>query len=108
MEGLDVDTSVGGLPSFNKHVGAGDKFTIAPAIGIFPRTENSPVFSAANSFIGNAAYDQMTVVVAFALSPNSEVGLSGFVQQVPEPSLYAGLAAGLLFVGFVMRRRLAG
>jgi len=106
IEGLDVDTSVGGLPSLNKHVGAGDKFTIAPGIGIFPRTENSAVFSAANSFITNAAYDQMTVVVAFALSPNSEVGLSGFVQQVPEPSVYSGLAAGLLFVGFVVRRRL--
>jgi hypothetical protein len=106
LTGLEVDTSVGGLNSLNKGVDAGDTFTIAPGVGTFPRTENSPVFTASNSFIGNAAYDHMNALIAFGLSPNSEVGLSGFVQQVPEPSAYLVAAAGFLFVGFVTRRRL--
>src|SRR4051812_5934682 len=106
LMGLEVDTSVGGLNSLNKGVDAGDTFTIAPGIGTFPRTENSPVFTASNTFIGNAAYDHMNALIAFGLSPNSEVGLSGFIQQVPEPSAYLVAVAGLLFVGFVTRRRL--
>jgi hypothetical protein len=104
--GLEVDSSIGGLDSLNKGVDAGDTFTIAPGIGVFPRTENSPVYTKSNSFIGNAAYDHMFALIAFGLSPNSEVGLSGFVQQVPEPSAYLVAVAGFLFVGFITRRRL--
>jgi len=104
MYALEVDTSVNGLDSLDKKVDAGDKFTLlgGPTVG------NSPVFANSNSFIGDSRYDTMTAVVQFSLSPNSNVGMSGFVQQVavPEPSSTALLLAGLGFVGWVARRRL--
>jgi hypothetical protein len=104
LYGLEVDTTVGGLDSLNKGVDAGDKFTLLGG----PTTGNSPVFTNSNSFIGDSRYDTMTAVVQFSLSPNSNVGMSGFVQQVavPEPSSTALLLAGLGFVGWVARRRL--
>ena len=100
---LEVDTSVGGLDSLDKKVDAGDKFSLLTG----PDTLPSPVFTNSSSFIGNAAYDTMTAVVQFSLSPNSNVGMSGFVQQVavPEPSTTALMLAGLGFVGWVARRR---
>jgi hypothetical protein len=101
----EIDTSVGGLPPANKGVDVGDTFFFLGG----PQTQNSSVFTAANpSFAGNSAYDTMSVTVAFSLSAQSNVGLSGFVQQtpVPEPSTYAMLLAGLFLVGFVARRRL--
>jgi hypothetical protein len=98
MTGLEVDTSIGGLPSLDKGVDAGDRFAIAPGIGSFPRTESSPVFTASNSFVGSLAYDHMDAIVAFGLSPNSEVGLSGFIQQVPEPSAYWALVPGFVLL----------
>jgi hypothetical protein len=98
----EVDTSVGGRTPLNKGVDVGDTFFFLGG----PQTQNSPVFTANSAFVGNSAYDTMSVTVAFGLSPQSNVGLSGFVQQVPEPSTYGMLAAGLLLLGFVARRRL--
>jgi len=103
MYALEVDTTVGGLDSLDKGVDAGDKLTLlgGPTVG------NSTVYKASNSFIGDSRFDTMTAVVQFSLSPNSNVGMSGFVQQVvPEPSSTAMLLAGLGFVGWVARRRL--
>jgi len=101
---LEVDTSVGGIDSLDKKVDAGDKLSFSTG----PDTQNSPIFTNSSSFIGNAAYDTMTAVVQFSLSANSNVGMSGFVQQVavPEPSSTALIFAGLGFVGWVARRRL--
>ena len=98
----EVDTSIGGLPPLNKGVNVGNTFFFLGG----PQTQNSPVYTASNSFVGSLAYDLMAVTVAFSLSPNSNVGVSGFVQQViPEPA-----SAVLLGVGFVVlviaRRRL--
>jgi hypothetical protein len=100
----EVDTSVGGLDSLPKGVDAGDRFFFTTG----PTTLNSPVFTASNSFIGNTQFDTMNALVSFTLSPNSNVGLSGFVQQeaVPEPSTTALMLAGLGLVGWIARRRL--
>ncbi len=67
----EVDTSVGGLGSFNKGVDVGDTFFFNGG----PQTQNSSVFTASNSFTGDLAYDLMTVKVDFSLSANS---MSGF------------------------------
>jgi len=69
----EVDTSVGGLVSLDKAVGAGDRFFFLTG----PTTLPSPVFTNTNSFIGDARYDTMNALVSFTLSPNSNVGISG-------------------------------
>ncbi len=100
----EVDTSVGGLSPLNKGVDVGNTFFFLGG----PQTQNSPVYTAASLLTGNAAYDLMSVTVAFSLSARSNVGLSGFVQQtvVPVPAAVwlFGSAAGLLAA---LRRRAA-
>ncbi len=83
---------------------AGDTFFFVGG----PDTQQSITYEGNGAFFVDPDYDTMSATVAFALSPNSNVGFSGFIQQtvVPEPSTYALLAAGLAFVGFVVRRRL--
>lgn len=101
----EVDTSVGGLAALNKGVNVGDTFFFSGG----PQTQNSPVYTAINAFNGNLAYDLMSVTVAFSLSANSQVGLSGFVQQteVPVPAALWLLGSGLLGLIGVARRRMA-
>jgi hypothetical protein len=101
----ELDTSVGGADPLNKGVDVGDKFFFPGG----PKTDNSPVFTKTNTFVGGLQYDLMSVTIAFSLSANSQVGISGFVSQnpVPEPSTYGMLAAGLLLVAWVARRRLS-
>src|SRR5262245_54796147 len=70
----EVDTTPGGLDPLNKGVDAGNKFFFTTG----PQTQNSPVFTASNSFVGNLAYDLMSATLAFSLSPSSQVGISGF------------------------------
>ncbi len=77
----EVDTTVGGIGVLNKGVDVGDAFFFTGG----PQTQNSSVFTASNSFTGDIAYDLMSVQVAFALSADSAVGLSGFVEQTPVP-----------------------
>jgi hypothetical protein len=95
----EVDTSIGGLAPLNKGVDAGDTFFFVGG----PATMNSPVYTANNVFVGDLQYDLMSLTVAFSLSPNSTAGLSGFVQQVPEPS--TGLLFGLGLVVLARRRQ---
>jgi len=103
LTAFDLDTSVNGLGRLDKEVGAGDEFQFQ---GIDVR--QSGIYRGGPTNLNlSPAYDTMGAVVTFGLSPSSEVGLSGFVQQVPEPSTYALLAAGLAFVAFVARRRLS-
>ena len=97
----EVDTSIGGLPPLNKGVDAGNTFACTPG----PCTGNSPVFTASNSFVGNLAYDLMSATLAFSLSPSSQVGISGFVQQVvPEPNTALLLVVGVVAVAWRARR----
>jgi hypothetical protein len=105
VSAFEVDTSVGGLTSLNKGVDVGDKFFFFGG----PETNNSPVYTASNTFTGNLAYDLMTVKVDFSLSADSTVGMSGFVQQtvVPVPAAVWLFGSGLLGLVAVARRRKA-
>lgn len=99
----EVDTSIGGLLPLNKGVDVGGTFFFTGG----PQTQNSPVYTASNTFVGSFAYDLMSVTLAFSLSPYSYVGISGFVEQVtavPEPSTLLLLAAGLALVALMGRR----
>jgi hypothetical protein len=92
---------VGGPPPFNKGVDVGKTFSFT-SLG----TQNSPVYSAQNMFAlaaGNQ-YNLMSVTIAFTLSANSNVGLSGFVEQTPVPLppavwLFLSGALGIGFLG---------
>jgi hypothetical protein len=95
---------VGGPPPFNKGVDVGNTFSFAGS-----GTQSSPVYSAQNMFAlaaGNQ-YNLMSATIAFTLSPNSNVGLSGFVEQTPvplPPAVWLFLS-GVLGIGFLSRPR---
>ncbi|MFN0315417.1 MAG: VPLPA-CTERM sorting domain-containing protein [Burkholderiales bacterium] len=101
----EVDTSVGGLSPLNKGVDVGNTFFFTGG----PQTQGSPVYTASSSLTGSLLYDLMSVTVAFSLSPSSQVGLSGFVQQevvaAPLPAAAWLLAAGLGGLGLTARRQ---
>lgn len=100
----EVDTTPGGLTPLNKGVNVGDRFFFLGG----PQTQNSPVYTASNVFVGNLAYDLMSVTVAFSLSPNSNVGLSGFVQQtVPVPAAVWLLGSALGVLGWIRRKSIS-
>jgi hypothetical protein len=105
LDAFEVDTTVGGLSPLDKGVDVGDTFFILGG----PTTSGSPTYSAASFFTGALAYDLMRVQLNYSLSPNSAVGLSGFVQQVvvPLPAALPLLLAGLAGCGAVTRRRRA-
>jgi hypothetical protein len=77
----EVDSSVGGLPPLDKGVDVGDTYFFTGG----PTTVNSPVYTKSSALTGNSAYDLMSVTLGFALSSNSQAGVSGFVQQTPVP-----------------------
>jgi len=91
--GQEIDTD-GPLGVLNKGVDVGDLFGFT-GIG----TQNSPVYTATNFLTGDLGYDLMGVTVAFALSAGSNVGMSGYVQQVPAP-VPLPAALPLLLSGF--------
>ena len=102
LTAFEVDSDIGGLGVLNKGVDAGDPFGFVGG----PQTQNSSVYTASNTITGDLAYDLMTAQIAFSLSANSNVGISGFVQQVPVP-LPASLPlilAGFALLGFIKRR----
>ena len=105
VSAYEVDTSVGGLPTLNKGVDVGNTFFFTEG----PLTQNSSVFTASNTFTGNLAYDLMTVKVDFSLSADSNVGISGFVQQtaVPVPAAVWLFGSGLIGLVGVARRKKA-
>jgi hypothetical protein len=98
----ESSTLVGGPPPFNKGVDVGNAFSFT-GVGV----QNSPVYSAQNMFAlaaGNQ-YNLMSVTIAFTLSANSNVGLSGFVEQTPvplPPAVWLFLS-GALWIGFLGR-----
>jgi hypothetical protein len=96
----EVDTDVGGLPPLNKGVDVGDLFAVSGG----PVIANSPVYAASNTLTGNLAYDLMSVTIGFALSPKSNVAISGFVQQsetTPVPLPAAGWLLGSALLGLL-------
>jgi hypothetical protein len=104
----EVDTTGGGIGTLNKGVDVGGAFGFLGG----PQTQNSPVFTDSGTLTGDLAYDLMRVTVRFELSANSQVGMSGFVQQVPAPvPLPAALPLLLSGLGgiaaFARRRRMA-
>lgn len=105
VKAWEVDTSVGGLSPLNKGVDVGETFFFTGG----PTVQNSPVYTATDQITGNLAYDLMTVQVAFSLSANSSVGLSGFVSQtvIPVPAAVWLLGSGLIGLVAVARRRRA-
>ncbi len=68
-------------------------------------------FGTTNAVINNGTWDLMSVVVAFGLSPNTAVGMSGLVIQeeitvVPLPAAVWFMSSGLLgLFGMSLRRR---
>jgi len=85
----EVDTSIGGLAPLNKGVDVGNRFFFTGQ-----DTQNSPVYKANSTLMGDSAYDLMSVVLGFSLSANSFVGMSGSVSQTPVP-----LPAGIWLLG---------
>lgn len=97
LQSWDIDTSIGGLADLNKNVDVGETYFHVGG----PLTTNSPVYSDADLIIGDLAYDLMAVQVAFSLSADSIVGISGFVSQTPIPLPAAAwlMSMGLGFLG---------
>ena len=97
----EVDTSIGGLSPLDKGVDVGNTFSCTPG----PCNSTSPTYAATSQFAGDLAYDLMSVTVAYSLSPSSHVGITGFVQQVPEPGTASLVGLGILAVAVASRKR---
>ncbi len=74
-----------------------------------PVTSSSPAYTATDSISGDLAYDTMSVQVAFDLSAESIVGITGFVEQTPVPVPAAGwlMLTGLGFLTVRKRRTIS-
>lgn len=96
VQSWDIDTSVGGIGVLNKNVDVGDTHFHLGG----PATTSSPAYVETDSIVGDLAYDTMSVEVAFNLSAESIVGITGFVSQTPVPVPAAGwlMLTGLGFL----------
>lgn len=102
---FEESTVSGGPAPLNKGVDVGANFSFTGG----PATQNSPVYAANNLFTLTAGnqFNEMVVTVAFNLSAQSNVGMSGFVQQTPVPlpaSVWLFLSAALALFGIRPQR----
>ncbi len=102
----DVDTTPGGLLPLDKEVDVGDRFFFTDNTGPETRGPAAP-FTDSALITGSTDYDLMAVQIAFLLSANSTVGISGFVSQVevPVPAAMPLFLLAISCMGFVGRKK---
>ena len=96
------DISLSPFPvSEDKGVDVGNTFSIAG------KGTDSDFDSASGSIISGGPYDTMSVVVAFGLTDQTGVGLSGFVEQtaIPVPAAVWLFGSGLIGLIAIARRK---
>jgi len=120
MEAQDIDVPDGGgaRTRINKGVDLFSESLIYSALGDFnPGTIDTETYvqSASGLITTGGPYDFMTITVSFGLTGNSAASFAGRVDQfeeggpseVPEPSAYMLVLAGMVLVGAIARRRLS-
>lgn len=100
VQSWDIDSTPGGLGILNKNVDVGDTHFHLGG----PATTSSPAYTETGLITGDLAYETMSVEVAFNLSAESIVGITGFVQQTPVPVPAAGWLM-LTGLGFLTARK---
>jgi hypothetical protein len=102
VDAFDLDTIGGASLPIDKGVDVGSTFSVAAF-----DSAGSPSYSAVNFFTVDPTYDVMRVIIGYSLTPESLVGVTGFVRQVvvPLPAALPLLLASLTAFGALARRR---